>query len=514
MRPRQRALRSSPSTEHWLALERRSFEIRFPRQPQAVILLPAPYPTGIANLGFLTIWRRLNAIPGFSCDRAFWDPRSKTLPRAFETGLPLSAFPLVFISSSFELDLTAVIKTFLAAGIEPIAAKRNQRDPVVVAGGFSLCSNPAPWSPVVNLALLGEGEESIEPWMSIYQDWLERQKDRRELLERSAKLPQSWIPSLPRRTVSPAVYSRYGVDPACSSAVHPEGHFGDCWLVELTRGCPRGCRFCALCSVYPARFAKAQAVLGKLNESNALAAPKIGLVGGAVGDHPALKSLAREIIESGREFTISSLRIERSDPELLELLVNGGLKTLTVAPETGSEELRRKIGKKATNEDLTQLARQAAQAGIKTLRLYFLIGLPEEEPPEEIVNLVKHLRKEAPGALKLDLSISSFIPKPGTPWERAPFADIKHLDKVKKKLRSQLRAIQSVEVHFEATRSEREAALLSRGDAALGEALVRAVEAGRPLEQEMRVSKMEAEKYLHWSEWAVELPWGFVSKHK
>lgn len=470
-------------------MERRAFQIRFPRAPQAVILFPGPYANGIANLGFLTIWRRLNELPDFTCDRAFLNTRGEAPVRGIDTNLPLGAFPLIFISSSFELDLEPVLRTLLAAGIEPLAPKRGPADPVIVAGGMALTLNPAPWGPFVDLALPGEGEAAVAAWMQVYRGWLDRGGPRQDLMEASSQLPFAWIPGRPDRSVTPSKFEAYPDDPAVSPAVSPEGHFGDCWLVEMSRGCPRKCRFCAVCAAFDPRFAKYEAVLRKMEESDCLGAGKVGLVGGAVGDHPSLKRLVRRILDDGRQVTVSSIRIERADPELLEMLVEGGLGTLTVAPETGDEQLRRRIGKKASDEDLAALAALAGQAGLKILRMYFIIGLPEPEDPEAIIALTRRLREEAPARLKLDLSISSFIPKPGTPWAHAPFAGEKYLDQIKAKLKSGLSRIKGVSVHFEATRRERSMALLSSGNEELGRVLLRAIQAGRPLEQQLRVEQ-------------------------
>ncbi len=494
--------------------ERRSREVRFPRKPQSIILFPAPYPTAIANLGFLTIWYRLNAIADFTCDRAFWDSRSRGPTRGLQTDLPLASFPLIFVSSSFELDLAAFIRTLLNAGINPLREQRSKAEPIIVAGGMALTLNPAPWSPFVDLAILGEGEEAVETWTELHLKWLVQGGDKRELLDRSAELPSAWIPSLPERQVKPALYADYGRDPACSATVHSAGHFGDCWLVEVSRGCPRGCLFCAVCGTYLARFAQTEAVFEKIARQNALGAAKIGLVGGAVGDHPDLKEIVRTIVRAGRQITLSSLRLERCDEELLTLLIEGGLGTLTVAPETGSEQLRRSLGKKATNEDLARLVRLAGKFRLRHLRLYFLIGLPEPEEPEEIVTLVKHLRQEAPTSLKIDLSVSSFIPKPGTPWERAPFAPHGLLEDTKRRIRSGLRELAGVVVNFEPTRLEREMAWLSRGDEDLGRALLRAIQGNRSLEQELRTSGMNPESLLAFIPPDKPLPWRFIQFHK
>lgn len=404
-----------------------------------------------------------------------------------ETGAPLSQFPLILVSSSFELDLIEVIKALFASGVKPRAADRMEADPILVAGGMSLTLNPEPWSPVVDLAILGEGETAILQWLQIFSDRLDFGLNRAALRRESAVLPFVYVPAAPSRSAPVAAfYDDYSRNPASSSVVHPAGHFGDCWLVEVTRGCPRGCLFCVVRRVSPARFAQEDAILEKMADRGCLGAKKVGLVGGAVGDHPALKRLIRAILQTGRNITVSSLRIERCDEELIELLAQGGMKTLTVAPETGDEALRRTLGKNATDEDLLRMARWAARTKIRRIRLYFLIGLPQREPPEKILSLVRRLRRETPSDLHFDLSVSSFIPKPGTPWGDAPFAPAAELDAVKQRLRTEIRRIPGVTVRFEATRKEHSAAMISKGDAALGEALIRAVEQERPLEQVLR----------------------------
>ncbi len=458
------------------------------RCPDAVIFFSAPYSAAVANLGFQRIWERLDSTAGFFCDRAVWDPRAGVVPRGLHTRLPLSAFPLIFISSSFDLDLIEVVSALRAGGIEVRARQRSQQDPVIVAGGITLTLNPHPWTPILDLAILGEGEDAVLQWLDLYLEWRRRGGEKAQLQARSADLPFVWLPGMPRRRSCPAVYSRYRTDPACSVAVHPQGHFGDCFLVEITRGCPHRCPFCAVRSAFPARFAAAEAVLRKIEADDALGAPKIGLVGAAAGDHPELKTIVRRVVDSGREITVSSLRAEKTDEELLEMLVAGGFRSLTVAPEAGGEELRFRLGKKASDDDLIRLAKRAGDTGLKNLRLYFIIGMPEPEPPEAISDLVIRMRREAPPNLKLDVNVSAFIPKAGTPWEEAPFASLKELDRMKKQLREALRRVPGVRIKFEAGRRERLAALISRGDARLGEALVEASASKRSLEQQLRLS--------------------------
>lgn len=476
------------------------------------MLFPAPYSSAIANLGYLTIWDRLNTAGGFLCDRACWDPRYPVEPEGIDTGLPLSAFPLILISSSSELDLPVVIDALMAAGIEPEAAKRQGR-PLIVAGGITLTLNPAPWGPLLDLAILGEGEEAILQWIKCYADWQKRSGSREELLASSDEMPFVWVPERPQKDVIPAKFDAYQQYPAHSTVIHPDGHFGDCFLIEITRGCPRRCKFCAACGAFPSRFASGDAIIELLESTEALGSEKIGLVGAAVGDHPQLKRISRYIVESGRKITLSSVRIERTDEELLEILSQGGFRSLTIAPEMGSENGRFNLGKKATDADILKMTQAAAESGLTHLRMYFLIGLPDPEPVEAISELIAWLRNETPNSLMFDLSVGSFIPKPATPWETAPFAGITYLEKLKKSLTKNLKPIPRISIRFESTRIEELAAMLSRGDYQLGEILIASKKSNRSLKQQIRLVNLDLSRYLSPSDTITNLPWTFIQPH-
>lgn len=471
--------------------------MQMPGKPQAVLFFPAPYSAAIANLGFLTIWRNLNSNPQFSCDRAIWSPLTEDKPRGLQSSFPLSNFPLIFISSSSELDLISVIDALIASGIEPNAKKRRGKGPIIVAGGITPTINPDPWAPVVDLALLGEGEQCVLEWLDVYLDWIHTKESTLDLIKRSEELSFVWIPDQPQRKVIPAIYSNYKLDPASSPVVHPEGHFGDCLLIEINRGCPHHCLFCAVCQTFPARFAEESSILNKLSDNKKLNSPKVGLIGAAAGDHPDLKSMVEMISQSGMEVTISSLRIERTNEELLNALASAGLRTLTVAPETGSELLRHELGKQATDDQLVKLARNTVKVGLRRLRLYFLIGLPNPEPPEAIAKLVQRLQRETSSQLRLDVRVSSFIPKPGTPFGAAAFQPIRNLDQTKQFLRSSISKIPGTTIRFESTRGERLSALLSRGDQRIGEVILNSRLNYRSLDQEFRLCSINPEEYLN-----------------
>ncbi|MFH1861221.1 MAG: radical SAM protein [bacterium] len=492
----KRLSRRAKPSEIPLELERSLLKIQFPRRPQAVILFLAPYSASIANLGYLTIWERANSVPGFFCDRAVWDARTKIPPRGLQTGLPLRDFEVILISSSFELDLIELVDALTAAGINPSSKERTPKDPFILTGGVAPTLNPEPWASVVDLVLLGEGEAAILEWIEIYRNCSKRKIGREALLSRSGELPFAWLPDEENRSSLPAHFADFRSQPARSPLLHPNGHFGDCFLIEITRGCPYHCLFCALTALGKPRFANLDGIQAALESAAVLPAQKVGLVGAAVGDHPDLKRLLRQILKNNLQITLSSLRIEKTDLELLELLKSGGLQSLTIAPEVGDEELRCRIGKKASDEDIARFVQRAAALGFRNVRFYFLIGLPEPEPPANIAKLLRTLRSTAGNKLAFEVSISSFIPKPGTPWSTAPFAERDYLDSTKAILKAQLHSIPGLKIHFEPTRFEQRAALFSNGNRTVGELLLRAKRNSRSLEQEIRLSGLPLSRLL------------------
>ena len=290
------------------------------------------------------------------------------------------------------------------------------------------------------------------------------------------------------------------------------------FLVELGRGCSRGCRFCAAGFIYRPPRDRQAADLLPLIDSGVQAGRKIGLVGAAVSDHPEVRELCRQILAGGGEMGIGSLRADSLDAELANVLAQGGVKTVALAPEAGSKRLRRVINKGLTEEDLAQAAIALAQAGIHQLRLYFMVGLPTEtlEDVREIARLTKYLQhrvvKASRGKKKfrqLTLSLSSFVPKPSTPFQWAPFADVKELKQRQKVVRQELAGVKEVRVHTDLPKWAYTQALLARGDRRVGEMLLLAQEHGWP--KALRKSPVPPDIFVDRERHQGELlPWDFL----
>ena len=216
---------------------------------------------------------------------------------------------------------------------------------------------------------------------------------------------------------------------------------------------------------------------------------KVGLVGAAVSDHPEVKELCRKVLEAGGELGISSLRADSADAELFTLLAQGGVRTVALAPEAGSDRLRQVLNKGLTTEDLARAVLDLSQAGIPQLRLYFMVGLPTETAAEvaEIPRLIKYLQhrviKESRGKKHLGLitlSLSSFVPKPFTPFQWTPFLEVSELKKRLKLVRQELRGMKEVRVHTDLPKWAYIQALIARGDRRVGELMRAAQESDWP----------------------------------
>jgi radical SAM superfamily enzyme YgiQ (UPF0313 family) len=483
------------------------------RWPVALVY-PHIYPVAMGNLGFQVIYHLLNAQPGLVCERAFlpsprdWEEhrRTGTPLLSLESQRPLTDFAAVAFSISFEGDYPQVLKILEGARIPLQAKDRGPGDPLILAGGVATFLNPEPLASFVDAFFLGEGEAGAVDFFQFLADAgsaRERQEMLRELAQAvpGVYVPQDYQPHYatdgtltsftPEAGFPPQVRPPHLPElapyPTHSHLLAPQSEWGEMFLVETGRGCSRGCRFCAAGFIYrPPRERAAESlypqILEGLKESR-----KVGLVGAAVSDHPGVKDLCRKVLDAGGELGISSLRADSVDEELFRLLAQGGVRTLALAPDAGSERLRRVLNKGLTQEELAQAAIALNAAGIPQMRLYFMVGLPTEtlEDVEEIPRLVKHLEhrvvKASRGKKRLGqitLSLSSFVPKPFTPFQWTPFMEVGELKKRLKLVRQGLQGLKEVRVNTDLPKWAYVQALLSRGDRRVGDLLLAAHQCG------------------------------------
>ncbi len=460
------------------------------------LVYPNLHRLGMANLGVHAVYRLLNAHPDVRCERAFL-PEGGGEPRTVESGAPLRAFDVVAFSLSFEDDHANVLRLLAGAGIPLRAARRDGSNPLVVAGGIAIQINPEPVAPFFDALLVGEGEALLPPFLDALRAARDARADRPELLRALAGLRGVYVPGLVdveyADTRAPdgrwviARTARDGAPPrvarvhlpdlrgvATSRAVDtPGASFGDLYLTEVARGCLWGCRFCAAGFVQRPYREVDLATLEREAREGIARGQRVGLVGPATSDHSGLDPLTATIAGAGGTFSPSSLRVDAIGPELARRMAEGGERTVTLAPEAGTERLRRVVNKELSDGRIVRAAEDAIAAGMTGVKLYFMCGLPTEteEDVQGMAALALRIREEVlrPWAKRrgrmgrITLSVNPFVPKPWTPFQWAPLAPREALEGARRLLERTLRP-KGIEVESLSAREAFLQTLLSRGD--------------------------------------------------
>ena len=453
---------------------RRALErgIPFPRARERVAMAyPSPYRAGMSSLGFQWIASIL-AEAGFGVERVFlpddveaW-AKARLAPLSMESETPLAQFPLVAVSVAYELELAGLVQLLQLAGIPPLRRDRGPGHPQVLIGGPLTFSNPLPCAPFADAMIFGEGDDVVVPAVAGFFD--------SGRLDHVAALPGGWTPEVGAATV-PVARADDTRLPARSRLWTREAELTDMFLLEGERGCHRACTFCVMrrSTNGGMRLVTPERLLDLVPAE----APRVGLVGAAISDHPQLVPLLERIVESGRGVGISSLRADRValKPDIPRLLRKGGYQTLTVASDAASQRLRRELQKGTTEGHLLACAEAAREHEFRTLKVYMMLGLPGETDADldELVAFTRRLAAIHPVAL----GIAPFVPKFNTPLDRAEFAGIKVVEGRLDRLRAGLKGTRA-EVRPTSARWAWVEARLAQGGPLAGEAVLRAVAGG------------------------------------
>ncbi|MBW1916673.1 MAG: radical SAM protein [Deltaproteobacteria bacterium] len=513
-----------------------------------VLVYPQVYEVGMSNLGFQAVYHLLNDHPDLACERAFLPPadlwpeyqRTGTPILSLESQRPLTDFAALAFAIPYEADYPQVLKILEQARIPLLALERGPNFPLVLAGGVTTFLNPEPLAPFIDAFFLGEAEVQVADFFQFLATGGRSARDRRQMLqELAANQPGVYVPAgyrpvyqddgtlaafLPAPGYPAQVKALHPADldvhPCHSHIIAPASEFGQMFLVEVSRGCGRGCRFCAAGFIYrPPRF-RSVPELSRQIKLGLIQRQKIGLVGAAVSDHPAIHEICRQVVEAGGQLGISSIRADSTDRELFELLARGGVKSIALAPEAGSERLRRVINKGLSEAQLINAVTNLRQAGIPRLRLYFMVGLPTEtrEEVRDIARLVKRLKhavtKSSRGRKRLaniTVSLHSFIPKPFTPLQWVPFLDLPELKDRIRLVKRELKGSPQVRVHADLPKWAYIQALLARGDRRVAQMLLAAHRAGGNWTAAFRLSPLNPDFFVLRPRGAEELfPWDFI----
>ena len=495
------------------------------------LAFPNTYFVGMSNLGFQTVYSLFNAEDGIVCERTFLPPKSEVEAlRASGAGLvtlesqtPVREFDIFALSVSFEWDYTNVLTLLRLAGIPLRAADRTLHDPIVMIGGAVTFVNPEPLAPFADIIAAGEGEALIPPLVHAFREATDRSDMLRRLVnERGFYVPAFYdvtyaadgtIEQFVTRdgTAAPPVVRKAAlratdaVDPPATRIFTPETEFGSRFLVEVVRGCANLCRFCwAGYNYLPVRAFPKDRII-ELAKQARPHSNRVGLVSIALCDHPQIEEILTELVEMGYSISPASLRLDDLTPTILRLLRQSGERTITIAPETGSDRLRRVINKTMTNDEILAAADSIFATGFENLKLYFMLGIPTETDDDLVAirDLTQQLREimlthaRPRGQVgRIVASVNPLVPKPATAYQWLPMEDDASIERKIKRMRSLTADIDNVYFNIKSERHSFYQALLSLGDRRVAPAIEAAERNGGNWRAAVKEAGIDADFYV------------------
>jgi radical SAM superfamily enzyme YgiQ (UPF0313 family) len=526
-------------------------EVGYVRKPhtdrlRVALAFPNTYYVGMSNLGFQTVYQLFNAHDDVVCERMFLPPKqqlkeqiaSRTPLITIESQSLARDFDIIAFSVSFEWDYTNILTMLRLAGVPLRAADRTSRDPLILIGGAVTFVNPEPLALFADVIAAGEGEVLVPDLLDSYRG----EGGRRDLLRSLARKRGFYIPSFydvafkpdgtiqrfvpregtgaPEAVKKAALPSTATVDPPCTRIFTPDTEFGSRFLVEVVRGCANLCRFCwAGYNYLPVRAFPAGRILERAREARAHS-KQAGLVSLALCDHPEIDRILTGLAEMGYSISPASLRLDDLTETIVRQLRASGERTLTIAPETGSDRLRRVINKTVTNDEILDRAELIFASGIENLKLYYMIGLPTETD-EDLVAIrdltlqmrdimMKHARIRGRVG-RLIASVNPLVPKPSTAYQWLPMEAPAAVDEKVRRLRELTSDIDNVFFNIKSERHSFYQALLSLGDRRVAPAIEAAEANGGDWRRAVADTGVDADFFVFRDRTKDEvLPWSII----
>ena len=534
-----------------LARDTLTKEVGYVRKPHAgrlrvALAFPNTYFVGMSNLGFQTIYRLFNDQPDIACERVFLPPKqelqqlleSGTRIVSLESQTPVHDFDVFAFSVSFEWDYTNVLTLLRLAGIPLRADERTERHPLIVIGGAITFVNPEPLAPFADVIAAGEGEALVPALVEAVATTGSRSALLRELatkrgyyipsfydveyaadgtIGRFVPKPGTGAPPVVRKA---ALKTTDAVDPPSTTIFTPDTEFGSRFLIEVVRGCANLCRFCwAGYNYLPVRAFPTERILALARAARAHSS-RAGLVSIALCDHPEIEHILRSLKEMGYSISPASLRLDDLTPTIVSLLKESGERTLTIAPETGSDRLRRVINKTVTNAEILDRAELIFSSGIENLKLYFMIGLPSETDDDLVAIrdltlelraiMLRHARSR--GRIgRIVGSVNPLVPKPGTTYQWLPMERSSVVEQKMKRLRALISGIDNVYFNIKSERHSYYQALLSLGDRRVASAIEAAERNGGSWNRAVQEAGVDGDFYIFRDRSGDQvLPWDII----
>ena len=431
------------------------------------LIYPNLYSLGMSNLGFLTVHRLVSSLPFVGIERFFPALQQETPLEApyysFETGRPLGDFNILMFSFSFEGDFDKIPGIFASLGLPVLAKDRNKHHPLLIAGGAAIASNPKALSLIFDIIIPGEAETTIVPLVeALHKDGFEKEK--------IASIKGVWVPSVSEEIPKLCGVHDVNLQPAYSHIVSPYNSFGGAHMIEVMRGCPRVCSFClARCIYAPPRPVNISVVEKWLDEHSGC--KDLGLVAPSLFDHPEIEQIFSMLQDRKIKIRNSSVKWEKLSSNIIGALQKSGITGLTIAPETGSERLRKAMHKPMSEDLFMERVKSLFEHKFEHIKMYFVCCLPGEEDKDAdaTIDFISRVIKIAPTINSLSATFSVFVPKNHTPWQNELAPEQYTIKKRIKYLKDGLNKLGAFKANFESPQDVIRQTYLAKVGAELGE---------------------------------------------